>query len=75
MKVCWTDTAEAHLDAIYTYIAQDSEIYALRIVDQITKRSEQIGEFPLSGRKAPHVSKEPILIGDMSGLSGCGEWC
>ena len=24
MKVHWTDTAEKHLDAIYSYIAQDS---------------------------------------------------
>ena len=36
MKVHWTVTAEAHLDAIYAYIAQDSETYALRTVDQVT---------------------------------------
>lgn len=51
MKVHWTATAEAQLDAIYAYIAQDSEIYALRTVDRILRRSQQIGDFPLSGRK------------------------
>ena len=60
MKVHWTETAEAHLDAIYAYIAQDSEAYALRVVDRITKRSQQIGEFPLSGRKVPEYELDQI---------------
>jgi plasmid stabilization system protein ParE len=33
VKVHWTAEAVAHLDAIYSYIAQDSETYALRMVD------------------------------------------
>ncbi|MEA1049057.1 type II toxin-antitoxin system RelE/ParE family toxin [Lamprobacter modestohalophilus] len=49
MKVHWTKAAEAHLDAIYTYIAQNSPAYALRMVDRITKRLIQIAEHPLSG--------------------------
>jgi len=60
MKVHWTATAEAHLDAIYEYIAQDSETYALRTVDQITRRSQQIGEFPLSGRKVAEYERDQI---------------
>lgn len=60
MKVHWTATAEAHLDAIYQYIAQTSEIYALRTVDRITKRSQQIAEFPLSGRKVPEYDLDQI---------------
>jgi toxin ParE1/3/4 len=60
MKEHWTDTAEAHLDAIYAYIAQDSKTYALRIVDRITKRSQQIGEFPLSGHKVPEYEHDQI---------------
>lgn len=51
MKVYWTNTAEGHLDAIYHYIAQNSPVYAKRIVDRITRRSQQIAEYPLSGRK------------------------
>jgi plasmid stabilization system protein ParE len=60
MRVYWTETAEAHLDAIHAYIAQDSEVYALRIVDRITRRSQQIGEFPLSGRKVPEYELDQV---------------
>jgi len=60
MKVHWTDTAEAHLDAIYAYIAKNSTTYALRTVDNITKRSKQIGAFPLSGRKVPEYDLDQI---------------
>jgi plasmid stabilization system protein ParE len=48
------------LDTIYVYIAQDSETYALRTVDRITRRSQQIGEFPLSGRKVPEFEHDQI---------------
>jgi addiction module RelE/StbE family toxin len=60
MKVHWTDTAEAHLDAIYAYIAQDSPQYALRMVDRLTRRSQQIADFPLSGRKVPEYEADQI---------------
>ena len=53
MKVHWSETAANHLDAIYNYIAQNAPEYALRIVDKITRRSQQISEFPLSGRTIP----------------------
>ncbi len=53
MRVHWTDTAEGHLDAIYDYIAQDSPEYAMRMVDRLTRRSQQISEFPFSGRRVP----------------------
>ena len=45
MKVHWTETAERHLDAIYGFIAQDSTTYALRTVDRITRKSQQIGDY------------------------------
>ena len=60
MKVHWTEAAEAHLDAIYAYIAQNSTSYALRTVDRITTRSKQIGAFPLSGRKVPEYDVDQI---------------
>jgi len=53
MKVHWTETASDHLDAIHAYISQGSPEYALRIVDKITRRSQQISDFPLSGRRVP----------------------
>ncbi|WP_322745492.1 type II toxin-antitoxin system RelE/ParE family toxin [Plectonema radiosum] len=44
MKVFWTETAVENLSAIYTYIAQNSPQYADRIIDRITKRSQQIAK-------------------------------
>lgn len=60
MRVSWTDTAQAHLDAIYAYIARDSSTYALRMVDRLTRRSQQIGDAPLSGRRVPEYDMDQI---------------
>lgn len=60
MKVHWTDTAERHLDAIYAYIAQDSPEYARRMVDRLTRRSQQISEFPFSGCRVPEYDVDQI---------------
>ncbi len=60
MKVHWTNTAQGHLDAIYAYIAQDSPAYAKRLVDRLTRRSQQIVDFPMSGRKVPEYEMDQI---------------
>lgn len=60
MKIHWTDTALDHLSAIHNYIALDSKQYAKRIVDRLTKRSQQIGNFPQSGRIVPEFEMEQI---------------
>jgi toxin ParE1/3/4 len=60
MKACWTDTAQEHLDAIHAYIAQDSPEYALRMVDRLTRRSQQMAKFPLSGRRVPEYDMDQI---------------
>lgn len=60
MRVHWTDNAIAHLLDIYEYIARDSSIYAKRMVDRITRRSEQIASFPTSGRKVPEYEADDI---------------
>ena len=60
MKVRWTDTAQEHLDAIHAYIAQDSPEYAKRMVDGLTRRSQQIAGFPLSGRRVPEYDMDQI---------------
>jgi len=51
VRVHWSDTACDHLRAIYAYVARNSPQYALRVVDRLTKRSQQIAAFPLSGRE------------------------
>lgn len=60
MKVHWTDTAVGHLDAIYAYISLDSPEYALRTVDRLTRKSQQIADFPLSGRTVPEYEYDQI---------------
>ena len=60
MRVHWTDTAVGHLLGIYEHIAQDSPVYAQRMIDRLTRRSEQIATFPLSGRMVPEYEAQDI---------------
>jgi toxin ParE1/3/4 len=60
VNVYWTNNAVRQLDAIYEYIGQTSFDYALRMVDKITRRSEQIVVFPMSGRIVPEFSDPNI---------------
>lgn len=60
MKVHWTARAEARLDAIHAYIAQDNPAAALRIAQQILRRSWQIATFPSSGRRVPDYVREDV---------------
>lgn len=60
MRVHWTDAAVGHLLAIYEYIARDSPRYAQRMIDRITRRSEQFAAFPLSGAMVPEYESPDI---------------
>jgi plasmid stabilization system protein ParE len=69
VKVLWTDSAIAQLQAIHDYVAQTSSDYAVAIVDRLTRRSIQIAAFPnpvewcpsTSGRKFVKLSKDGII--------------
>jgi len=60
VTINWTESAVAHLQAIHDHIALNSAYYALRMVDEITRRSEQIGAFPRSGRVVPEYASHEI---------------
>ena len=60
MKAYWTRTAVEHLVAIYEHISQDAPLYAQRVVDRLTRRSEQIAKFPRSGRMVPEYRAPDI---------------
>ncbi len=60
MRVRWTDNSLRHLLDIYEYISRNSPFYAQRMVDRLTKRSEQIANFPMSGRNVPEYSANDI---------------
>jgi len=60
VNVLWTEAAIAQLAAIHDYIEYTSPDYARRIVDQLTRRSIQIANFPLSGRTVPEYQRQDI---------------
>lgn len=60
MTVHWTKNAVEQLLLIYEYLSQPSALYAQRIIDRLTKRSEQIAIFPRSGRVVPEYDRQDI---------------
>ncbi len=60
MKVVWTEVAVGHLQAIHEYMAQTSPAYAQRVVDKLTRRSQQISAFPFSGRVVPEYELDDV---------------
>jgi toxin ParE1/3/4 len=60
VKVHWTETSIEHLISIYDQISQDSSFYATKMVDRLTRRSQQIGDFPTSGRVVPEYGAQDL---------------
>ena len=60
MRVLWTQAAIADLAAIYEYIESDSPVYAIAVVDRLTRRTEQLASFPESGQMVPEYQREDI---------------
>jgi addiction module RelE/StbE family toxin len=56
MKVNWTAAALEQLRDIHSFIARSSPQYATRAVDRLISRSQQIANFPHSGRVVPDVT-------------------
>lgn len=44
----------------YENIAKDSPRYALTVIDRLTKRTVQIGQFPYSGEPVPEYANAQI---------------
>jgi toxin ParE1/3/4 len=60
MNVFWTETALQNLVAIHTYLAQTSPAYAQRVVDRLTRRSNQFAIFPKLGRVVPEFGNDRV---------------
>ncbi len=60
MNVEWTDAALEQLWTIHEYLTQSSPEYAQRVVDRLTRRTQQIRTFPISGRVVPEFNKAQI---------------
>ena len=49
----WSKQSVDDLEAIHSFIARDSETYALRVIKSLIDAVEQIAAFPGSGRPIP----------------------
>lgn len=67
MKIIWTEPAIADLEAIKTYIARDSEIYANAVILEIFEATERLETFPRSGRIVPEFNESDtreVIVGN-----------
>lgn len=70
MTVHWTETAEDHLDSIYSYISLGSPEYAKRVIDRIKRRSKQIADF----HQAEFGNKSELLYSADAAASARSIW-
>lgn len=56
LPVYWTLEARTQLTDIHDYIARRAPQYARRVVDRVTRRSQQIAEYPMAGVVVPEVA-------------------
>jgi len=60
MKIIWTKSAVINLEDIKNYISQDSEFYAVELIEKIFGAVEKLSIFPRLGREVPEIKKENI---------------
>lgn len=58
--VIWSEVAKEDLSNIFQFIALDSRIYALKVVDEIIALSEKLDAFPQAGKKVKEHRYEEI---------------
>ena len=57
---CLDKRCVEHLQSIHDYIAQNSDVYADHVVENLLSSSQQISEFPNSGRVVPEFQDKNI---------------
>jgi addiction module RelE/StbE family toxin len=60
VKVIWSELSIEDLRSIFDYISIDSPYYAGIQIDRIVNRTEQLIEFPQSGRVVPEFNNESL---------------
>jgi addiction module RelE/StbE family toxin len=58
--VRWTPQAEDDLQAIYDFIARDSQHYAQLVINKILNAVDTIEQFPLIGRHIPEKPRDDL---------------
>ena len=59
-RIAWARRALQDLEAIASYIAQDSPAYANTVVRSVVNQTKMLGNFPRAGRKVPEFDDEDI---------------
>lgn len=59
-RIAWSQRALQDLEAIASYIAEDSPAYARTVVRTIVNQAKMLAHFPRSGRKVPEFDDEDI---------------
>lgn len=59
-RIVWARRAVQDLEAIATYIAQDSAAYASVVIRNIVSQTKMLARFPRSGRKVPEFDDEGV---------------
>ena len=59
-RIVWARHALQDLEAIASYIAQDSPAYAKTVVRSIVNQTKTLASFPRAGRKVPEFDDEDI---------------
>lgn len=59
-KLIWTEPALSDLEAIFEYIAKDSEYYASSFLEELIQKPEDLIDFPEMGRIVPEYDRSDI---------------
>jgi addiction module RelE/StbE family toxin len=59
-RVIWTAESRDNLRAIHSRISEDSRRAADALIEQIVSSTDQLSEFPLSGRVVPEFNEEDM---------------
>lgn len=60
-SVEWAVTARNDLEAISAYIAADSPVNALKVVERIEARVDALSSLPMRGRVVPELSWHSVM--------------
>jgi plasmid stabilization system protein ParE len=58
--VKWTAHAKAQLRHIHDYIAQDSQLYARRVSEELVQKTIGLDELPRKGHKIPEMNEDAV---------------
>ena len=60
MRVRFSDEAKVRLRSIHAHISKDSSARATAMIDRITRRAGEIGDFPHAGRMVPKYERDDL---------------